>query len=156
MSAACAEAAAAYIADAAEVACDYTEVVAEAVTAMHAKWAAMALRPHSAAAAVIEAMATMPAADLEYLCRTTGRSPNAVRRALRRLASADVVAVTHDDHTGRRVFEIPELLEIVDHRQSLLTRCWQTHQDDSRQHRSRPSAKELLAQWHHNVANPSP
>ena len=149
--AACAEAATAYVADAAEVACDYTEVVAEAVTAMQVKWAAMKLRPHSAAAAVLEAMATAPATDLDYLCGATGRSPNAVRRALRRLASAGAVAVTRDDHTGRRVFEAPELLQIVDHRQSLLNRCWQARQKDSR-----PSAKELLDQWRHDIANPSP
>ena len=146
--AACAEAAAAYVADAAEVACDYTEVVAEAVTAMHAVWAALSLRPHSAAAAVLEAMTTMPAADLKYLCHTTGRSPNAVRRALRKLAFAGVVSISRDDHTRRRVFEIPTLLKIVDHRQSLLARCWRARQDHSR-----PSPKELLTQWRHDIAD---
>ena len=50
-----------------------------------------------------------------------GRSPNAVRRVLRKLTSADAVAVTRDDHTGRRVFEVPALLEIVDHRTDVPT-----------------------------------
>ena len=148
--AACAEAAAAYIADAVEVACDYTEVVAEAVTAMHAAWAALSLRPHSAAAAVLDAMATMPAADLKYLCHTTGRSPNAVRRALRKIVSTGALSVSRDDHTSRRVFEAPELLNIVDRRQSLLTRGWQARQHH---HHSRLSPKELLTQWRHDIAD---
>ncbi|WP_420618634.1 Fic family protein [Candidatus Poriferisocius sp.] len=149
--AACAEAAAAYIADAAEVACDYTEAVAQTVAEIHADWDALALRPHSAAAAVLEAMATMPAADVGYLCGITGRTPNAVRRGLRRLTAAGAVAETRDEHTGRRVFELPEILQIVDHRQELLNRCWQ-----ARSHGPRQTPAELLAQWHNHTATPEP
>ena len=145
--AACAEAAAAYIADAAEVACDYTEAAAAAVADMHAEWDGLSLRPHSAAAAVLEVMATMPAAGVEYLCDATGRAPNAVRRGLRTLAAAGAVAETRDEHTGRRVFEVPELLQIVDHRHKLLNRCWQ-----GRQGGLGLSPAELLAQWRHDVA----
>ncbi|MCQ3807920.1 MAG: Fic family protein [Acidimicrobiaceae bacterium] len=144
--AACAEVAAVYIADAAEVACDYTEATARAVADMHAEWDGLNLRPHSAAAAVLEVMATMPAAGVEHLCATTGRSPNAVRRGLRRLVAAGAVSETRDEHTGRRVFEVSELLQIVDHRQKLLTRCWQ-----ARQGGFRLSPAELLTEWRHDI-----
>ncbi len=145
--AACAEAAAAYIADAAEVACDYTEAAAQAVADMHAEWVGLNLRPHSAAAAVLEAMATMPAAGVEYLCDKTGRVPNAVRRGLRKLAAAGAVSETRDEHTGRRVFEVPELLQIVDRRQTLLNRCWRAHQGGLGL-----SPGDLLAEWRHDIA----
>ena len=56
---ACGEAAVSFVADAAAVACDYTEVVAQVITAMHTKWRGLDLRPHSAAAATLEAMSTM-------------------------------------------------------------------------------------------------
>ena len=144
---ACAEVAVTYIADAAEVACDYTEATAEAVAGMHAEWDGLNLRPHSAAAAVLEVMATMPAAGVKYLCDKTGRAPNAIRRGLRRLATVGAVSETRDEHTGRRVFEVPELLQIVDHRQRLLKRCWQAHQGGLKL-----SPSELLAEWRHDIA----
>ena len=148
---ACAEAAAGYIAEAAEVACDYTEAIALAVADMHAQWDQLALRPHSAAAAVLEAMETMPAAGVAYLCETTERSPNAVRRGLRKLTADGAITETRDEHTGRRAFEVPVLLQIVDHRQELLRRCWQ-----ERQGGTNPSPGELLAQWRQEIASGAP
>ena len=53
---ACGEAAVSFVADAAAVACDYTEAVAQVITTMHTKWRGLALRPHSSAAATLEAM----------------------------------------------------------------------------------------------------
>ena len=143
---ACGEAAVAFVADAASVACDYTEAVALIVTDMDAEWRGLGLRPHSAAAAALEAMATVPAATIGYLCDATGRPANSVRRALRGLVSAGAVAETRDDDTGLRVFELPELLQVVDHRQKLLQQCWQTHQAGLRR-----SPAELVSEWRRSI-----
>ena len=144
---ACGEAAVSFIADAAAVACDYTEAVARVITDMHAKWRDLNLRPHSSAAATLEAMSTMPAASIDYLCEATDRSANSVRRGLRRLVSAGAVTETRDEDTGRRVFEVPDLLEVVDHRQKLLRRCWQAHQAGLGR-----SPAELVAEWRRDIA----
>ena len=144
---ACGEAAISFVADAATVACDYTEAVAQVITDMDAKWRDLKLRPHSSAAATLEAMSTMPAATIDYLCDATDRRANAVRRGLRRLVNVGAVAETRDEDTGRRVFEVPELLQIVDHRQQLLRRCWQAHQAGL----GRSPAK-LVAEWRRSIS----
>ena len=143
---ACGEAAVSFVVDAAFVACDYTEAVAQVITDMDAEWRDLDLRPHSAAAAALEAMSTMPAATMDYLCDATDRPANSVRRGLRRLVSAGVVTETRDEDTGRRVFELPELLQVVDHRQKLLQQCWQTHQAGL----GRSPAK-LISKWRHSI-----
>lgn len=139
---ACGEAAVSYIADAAIVACDYAESVGHAIEGMLAKWDELGLRSHSAAAATLDAMATMPAAGVVYLSEATGRSAHSVRRGLRSLVSAGAVAESRDENTGRRVFEVPELLQVVDHRQKLLQVCWHSHQAGLGL-----SAAELVAEW---------
>ena len=139
---ACAEASISFIADAATVACDYAEAVGYAIADMLATWDGLSLRSHSAAAATLEAMATMPAASIAYLADATGRSPHSVRRGLRSLVSAGAVAESWDEDTGRRVFEIPELLHVVDHRQKLLPGCWHSHQAGLGL-----SAADLVAEW---------
>jgi fido (protein-threonine AMPylation protein) len=144
---ACGEAAVSFVADAASVACDYTEAVAHVITDMDAKWHGLNLRPHSSAAATLEAMSTMPAATIDYLCDATDRHANAVRRGLRRLVSAGAVTETRDETTARRVFELSELLQVVDHRQKLLRHCWHTHQAG---HRRSPA--ELVAQWRRGIS----
>ena len=143
---ACGEAVVSFVADAATVACDYTEAVAQVITDMLAKWRDLNLRSHSAAAATLDAMSTMPAASIDYLCEATERTANAVRRGLRNLISAGVVTESRDEDTGRRVFEVPELLEVVDHRQSLLRRCWQAHQTGTGL-----SPAELVAEWRRDI-----
>ena len=144
---ACGEAAVSFVADAATVACDYTEAVAQVITDMDAKWRALGLRPHSAAAATLEAMSTMPAASIDYLRDVTNRRADSVRRGLRRLVKAGAVAETHDEDTGRRVFEVPELLQIVDHRQQLLRRCWETYQAGFERLPAR-----LVTEWRRSIA----
>ncbi len=144
---ACGEAAVSFVADAASVACDYTEAVAQVITDMDAEWRDLGLRPHSAAAAALEAMSTMPAATIDYLCDATDRPANSVRRGLRRLVSAGVVTETRDEDTGRRVFELPELLQVVDHRQKLLQQCWQTHQAGLGR-----SPAELVSEWRRSIS----
>lgn len=139
---ACAEASISFIADAAAVACDYAEAVGCAIADMLANWDSLGLRSHSAAAAILEAMATMPAASIAYLADATGRSPHSVRRGLRTLVSAGTVTESKDEDTGRRVFEIPELLHVVDHRQKLLQSCWHSHQTGLGL-----SAADLAVQW---------
>lgn len=139
---ACAEAAVSFIADAASVACDYAESVGHVLAGMLAKWDGLGLRSHSAAAATLDAMATMPAASVSYLSDATGRSANSVRRGLRGLVSAGAVAESRDEDSGRRVFEVPELLQVVDHRQKLLQVCWHSHQAGLGL-----SAAELVAEW---------
>ncbi len=114
---------------------------------MDAKWHALDLRPHSAAAATLEAMSTMPAATIDYLRDATSRRADSVRRGLRRLVKAGAVAETHDENTGRRVFEAPELLQIVDHRQQLLRRCWETYQAGFER-----SPAKLVAEWRRSIA----
>lgn len=125
---ACAEVAVSFIADAAAIACDYTEAVAEVITAMRAKWRSLNLRPHSSAVATLEVMSTMPAATIDFLHHATGRSPDAVRRGLRKLVGSGALAETRDEDTGHRVFELPEMLQVVDHRSVLLRHCWEIHQ----------------------------
>ena len=144
---ACGEAAVSFVTDAAAVACDYTEAVAQVITAMDTEWRGLALRPHSAAAAVLEAMSTMPAATIEYLCDVTDRRANSVRRGLRKLVNTGAVAETRDEDTGRRVFELPELLQVVDHRQKLLRRCWQTRQTGGDL-----SAAALVGEWRRDLS----
>ena len=144
---ACGEAAVSFVADAACVACDYTEAVARVIADMDTRWSGLGLRPHSAAAAALEAMSTMPAATIDYLCDATDRPANSVRRGLRRLVSAGAVTETRDEDTTRRVFELPELLQVVDHRQRLLQQCWQTHQAGLRR-----SPAELVAEWRRSIS----
>ena len=143
----CAEAAVSFIADAAAVACDYTEAVAEIITAMRAKWRDLNLRPHSSAAATLEVMSTMPAATIDYLHHVTGRAPNAVRRGLRKLASSGALAETRDEDTGHRVFELPEMLQVVDHRSKLLRHCWEMHQAGFER-----SAPDVVDRWRRETA----
>ena len=45
-----------------------------------------------------------------------GRSPNSVRRGLRKLVSSGALAETRDEDSGHRVFELPQMLQVVDHR----------------------------------------
>ncbi len=144
---ACAEAAVSYIADAAAVACDYAESVAHVIAGMLEKWDGLGLRSHSAAAATLDAMATMPAASVAYLSDAIGRSANSVRRGLRSLVSAGAVAESWEEDTRRRVFEVPELLQVVDHRQKLLHICWHSHRTGLGL-----SAAELVAEWNRATA----
>ena len=144
---ACGEAAVSFIADAAAVACDYAEAVGHVIAGMQAKWDGLGLRSHSAAAATLVAMATMPAASVAYLSDATGRSLHSVRRGLRSLVSAGAVTESRDEDAGRRVFEVPELLQVVDHRQRLLQICWHSHQMDLGL-----SASELVANWRRAAA----
>jgi len=140
--AACGEAFVSFLADAVSVACDYTEAVAKAITDMQARWSDINLRSHSSAAASLKAMSTMPAASIGYLSKATDRSADSVRRGLRKLVSVGAVTETLDEETGRRVFEVPEILRVVDNRQSLLRHCWQSHQDGVSR-----SPAELVAEW---------
>ena len=144
---ACGEAAVSFVTDAATVACDYTEAVSQVITDMDAKWRGLNLRPHSSAAATLEAMSTMPAATIDYLCDATDRRANSVRRGLRRLVNAGAVTETRDEDTQRRVFELPEVLQVVDHRQKLLRRCWQTQQAGLGR-----SPGELVAEWRRGMS----
>lgn len=139
---ACAEAAVSFVADAAAVACDYAESAGYVIADMQAKWDRLGLRSHSAAAATLDAMATMPAASIAYLREATGRNAQSVRRGLRGLVSAGAVMESRDEDTGRRVFEVPELLQVVDHRQKLLQICWHSHKAGLGL-----SAAELVAEW---------
>ena len=124
---AAAEVAVNYVADAAIVACDYTEVVAEVIAEMQRGWDELGLRSHSAAAATLTVMSTMPAVTVKYLEQTTERSAGSLRRGLRRLVDEGVVAESADEDTGRTVFESPEMLQVVDQRSSLLSMCWALH-----------------------------
>ena len=139
---ACAEAAVSFVADAVAVACDYAESVGYVIAGMQTKWDGLALRSHSAAAATLTAMSTMPAASVLYLVDATGRSANSVRRGLRTLVSSGAVAESRDEDTERRVFEVPEMLRVVDHRQNLLRICWH-----SRQTGLGFSAAEIVDEW---------
>ena len=144
---ACAEVAVSFIADIVAIACDYTEAVVEVISAMRAKWRDLNLRLHSSAAATLEAMSTMPAATIDYLHHVTGRSPNAVRRGLRKLVSSGALAETRDDDTGHRVFELPEMLQVVDHRSELLGHCWGMHQAGFER-----SASDVVDLWRREMA----
>ena len=140
--AAAAAASVAYIAVAADVACDYTRAVAAVLADMQQRWTDLRLRPHSAAAAVLHAMSTMPAADTTFLATTTGRSPRAVRRATRQLTDRGVIAESVDEDTARTVFELPEMLEIVDWRQRLVNACWEL-----RSKGTSPKIEAVISHW---------
>ena len=116
-----------YIADAATVACHYVQVTAQVIADMERSWADLGLRSDSAAAAILKDMSTMPAAGVAYLHEATGRSPRAVRRAVATLSARGALLETVDDATGRRVFELPQMLRIVDQRHDLLDDCWDLH-----------------------------
>ena len=131
-----------YLATAADVACDYTRAVAHILADMQQRWAERRLRQHSAAAAVLHAMCTMPAADTACLAAVTERSDRAVRRAVRHLADAGVLAESVDEDTGRAVFELPEMLQIVDGRAHLIAACWEL-----RSAGVEPSVRDLIARW---------
>ena len=116
-----------YIADAVAVACHYGQVVARVTGEMERSWDDLGLRSHSTAAAILAQMATMPVANSRYLCEATGQSPRAVRRALSHLTSEGVLAEALDEDTGRRIFELTDVLRIVDERHDLLADCWDLH-----------------------------
>lgn len=122
--AATAETAISYLARAMEVACDYSRIVAESIAGMRRDWDELGLRSHSAAAAALAEMSTTPAATAGYLSERTGRPAGSLRRGLRRLADAGVVAESVDEDSGRTVFELPAMLRVVDQRSALLARCW--------------------------------
>lgn len=144
---AAAAAAAGYIADAANVACDYTRAVAAVLTKMQQQWTDLRLRRHSAAAAVLAAMSTMPAAATSFLETATEHSPRAVRRAVRQLADSGVLAESVDADTSRTVFELPEMLQIVDGRRRLVTACW-----EARGTQTDPDIEAILKRWHQLTA----
>ena len=116
-----------YISDAAAVACHYAHATSQVVARMERSWANLGLRRDSAAAAILTHMSTMPAAGVRYLYEATGRSPRAVRRALATLAARGTLSETVDDATGQRVFELPQMLRIVDQRHDLVNDCWDLH-----------------------------
>ena len=113
-----------YMADAVTVACDYAEVVTESIAGMHREWEALKLRSHSAAAAALAEMSTIPAATGDYLHERTTRSAGSLRRGLGKRVSVGVVRESTDEDSGRTIFELPAMLEVVDHRSALLNRCW--------------------------------
>ncbi|MXW94606.1 MAG: Fic family protein [Acidimicrobiaceae bacterium] len=137
-----AEAAISYVADAVVVACDYAEILAECISQMRDAWDDLRLRSDSAAAATLAAMSTMPAVTVKYLEQTTGRSAGSLRRGLRRLVDAGVVAETRDSESGRTVFELPAMLDVVDRRGVLLDHCWVLHEAGIRR-----TASDLLSQF---------
>ena len=126
-----------YVADAVAVGCRYARIVAGAVNGMEQSWAELGLRSHSAAAAVLERMSTMPAATTTFLSKATGRSPRATRRAVADLVDRGALTETTDADSGRRVFELSEMLRVVDERENLLLDCWDLHTSDTA--RARPS-----------------
>lgn len=117
-----------YVADAAAVACHYVQVTAQVIAGMERSWVDLGLRSDSAALAILAAMSTMPAAGVSYLHETTGRSPRAVRRAVAALSARGALTETVDDASRRRVFELPQMLRIVDQRHDLLDDCWALHE----------------------------
>ncbi len=140
-----------YISDAAVVACHYAQAVSQAVAAMEQSWADLGLRSHSAAAAILAHMSTMPAAGVRHLHEATGRSSRAVRRALADLADRGAVSETINEDTGQRVFELPEMLRIVDQRHDLLNDCWHLHTSGASQ-----AVPEALARFLSNTASQPP
>jgi hypothetical protein len=84
----------------------------------------------------------LPAVSIAYLSEATGRSAYSVRHGLRSLVSAGAVTESRDEDTGFRVFEVPELLQVVDFRQRLLQVCWHSHQAGLGL-----SAAQLVAEW---------
>ena len=116
-----------YVSDAATVAAVYAQAVSLVVADMEQSWAELGLRSDSAAATILDHMSTMPAVGIQHLNETTGRSPRAVRRAVADLADSGAIAETVDEDTGQRVFELPQILRIVDQRQDMLKDCWDLH-----------------------------
>ena len=116
-----------YVSDAVAVACHYGGMVARVVAEMEQSWDELGLRSHSTGAAILAQMATMPAASSAYLADSTGQSPRAVRRALSHLVDKDVIAEAPAEGSNRKVFELPEILRIVDERHDLLSDCWELH-----------------------------
>lgn len=136
-----------YIAAAVDVACDYAGAAAHVLDAMQQRWAELRLRKDSAAAAVLQAMSTMPATDTAFLREATGRSARAVRRAVRQLADSGALAESVDDVTGRAVFELPEMLQVVDGRVRLVSACW-----EMRAAGAEPQDRALIERWRDSVA----
>lgn len=116
-----------FVADAVAVACHYGQVVAQVVSDMEQSWADLDLRPHSAAAAILARMSTMPATTTAYLGEATGQSPRAIRRAVADLIGRGAVAESTDEDSGHRVFALADMLRVVDERRDLLLDCWDLH-----------------------------
>ncbi|WP_428122092.1 Fic family protein [Candidatus Poriferisodalis sp.] len=114
-----------YMADAIIVACDFAETAAAVTDEISQQWGELGLRTHSAASRIIEAMATMPAASIDFLVARTERPRRSVSRALSQLVDAGAISESQDPHTGLRVFEVPRILELVDNRHRLLDERWQ-------------------------------
>ena len=63
------------------------------------------------------------------------------------LTDRAVIAETVDEDLGRAVFELPEILQIVDGRKQLVTACW-----EMRSVGAEPNAKDLITSWSDTLA----
>ena len=122
-----------FVADAVAVACHYGQVVAQVVGDMEQSWTDLGLRSHSTAAAILVSMSTMPAVTTPYLGEVTGQSSRAIRRAVADLIDRGAVAESTDEDSGHRVFELADMLRVVDERRDLLLDCWDLHASGARE-----------------------
>ncbi len=113
-----------YIADAVIVACDYAEAAARFINDWEHRCAVARLRNRSAAREIIDAMGEAPVATLLFLSEKTDRPRRSVARGLSHLVDIGLIAESRDIESGARVFEIPEVLSVVDNRSELLEESW--------------------------------
>ncbi len=120
----CFEAALRYTMRAVEVACSYTDYLADRTAAVLSDWEALGLRSDSAASEILSVMTTMPAVGIDYLVEKTGRPPRSVRRGLSRLIHEGCISESIDPESNRRVFEIPKIINLIDQRRPNLLHQW--------------------------------
>ena len=116
-----------FIADAAVVACDYTELVARAISDWQERCRGARVRADSAASEILAVMETMPAVTGAFLAERIGRPSRSINRGLRRLVDDGLIAEANDPRSGSRTFENPAMLSVVDSRHELLAECWDLH-----------------------------
>ena len=114
-------------ADAVAVACDYASAVAGCVADWESKCDQVPSRQRSSAGEVLRVIRTSPAATLPFLVERSGLNRRTAERTVARLASLGVLAEHHDRESGKRVLEAPDLISVLDTRDTLIAEAWRLH-----------------------------
>lgn len=118
-----------FTADAVVVACDYAAAVARCVADWEHRCSQVPSRQWSSADQILRVMRTAPASTLPFLVEHTGLNKRTAERAVGRLTGLGLLAEHRDYETGVRVLEAPELLNVTDNRDALITEAWRLHLD---------------------------
>lgn len=116
-----------FTADAVTVACDYASAVAGCAAAWEAKCDQITSRQRPSAGEILRVIRTAPAATLPFLVERSGLNKRTAERTVARLADLGVLAEHRDHESGMRVLEAPDLIGVMDNRDTLIAEGWRLH-----------------------------